>query len=123
MPLFLSATAYEQSIERLVKEVDRAGRPADAVTASIVLFVSVDDDPSRSRQRGTRWMSSLYGLPAKAFDRHLVWGTAEEVAAVVARFKEAGAQHVVVYVTDDNPLSQFERLMAALPAAGVLAEV
>ena len=64
-------------------------------------------------------MSSLYGIPAKAFERHLVSGTAAEVAEVVATFRDAGAEHVAVYVTDDQPLEQFERLVAALPAAGV----
>jgi alkanesulfonate monooxygenase SsuD/methylene tetrahydromethanopterin reductase-like flavin-dependent oxidoreductase (luciferase family) len=123
MPLFLKAAAYEEAVERLAKEVDRAGRPADAVTPSMVLFVSIDDDPNRSRQRGTRWMSSLYGIPPKAFDRHLVAGTADEVAGVVAAFRDAGARHVVVYVTDDRPLHQFERLMTALPAAAVLTGV
>jgi hypothetical protein len=88
-----------------------------------VLFVSIDDDPNRSRQRGTRWMSSLYGIPPKAFDRHLVAGTADEVAGVVAAFRDAGARHLVVYVTDDRPLHQFERLMTALPAAAVLTGV
>ncbi len=48
----------------------RAGRPVDAVTSSMVLFVSIDDDAAQSRRRGTRWMSSLYGIPAKAFERH-----------------------------------------------------
>jgi hypothetical protein len=35
----------------------------------------------------------------------------------VASFRDAGAEHVVVYVTADRPLDQFERLVAALPAA------
>lgn len=119
MPLFLSTTEYEQAVERLVKEVDRAGRPAGSVTPSMVLFISIDDDAGTAQRRGTGWMSSLYGIPARAFDRHLVHGTAGEVAEVVASFRRAGADHVVVYVTADQPMDQFERLLAALPAAGV----
>ena len=119
MPLFLSHTEYEGAVERLAKEVDRAGRPAEAVTPSIVLFVSVDDDPGRGQARGTQWMSSLYGIPAKAFERHLVSGTAAEVAQAVAAFRRAGAGHVAVYVTADQPLEQFERLAAALGATGI----
>ena len=38
---------------------------------------------------------------------------------MVAAFRRAGAEHVAVYVTADQPLDQFERLVAALPAAGV----
>jgi len=119
MPLFLSPTEYGQAVERLTKEVDRAGRAAGSVVPSMVLFVSIDDDGGEARRRGTGWMSSLYGIPARAFDRHLIHGTAAEVADVVASFRAVGAEHVVVYVTADDPLDQFERLVAALPAAGV----
>ena len=119
MPLFLSPTEYGGAVERLAKEVDRAGRPVGSVVPSMVLFISIDDDPGAARQRGTGWMSSLYGIPARAFDRHLIHGTAAEVADVVASFRAVGAEHVVVYVTADDPLHQFERLVAALPAAGV----
>ncbi len=119
MPLFLTPTAYGGAIERLAKEVDRAGRSAGEVTPAMVLFVSIDDDPSAARGRGTGWMSSLYGIPAKAFERHLVSGTATEVAEVVSLFRGAGAQHVAVYVTADKPINQFERLISALPGAGV----
>jgi alkanesulfonate monooxygenase SsuD/methylene tetrahydromethanopterin reductase-like flavin-dependent oxidoreductase (luciferase family) len=119
MPLFLSPVEYQEALERLAKEVDRVGRAAHRVTPAMVLFVSIDSDPSTARQRGTDWMSSLYGIPAKAFDRHLVSGTPAEVAAVVTAFHRAGAEHVAVYVTEDQPLEPFERLMAALPAAGM----
>lgn len=119
MPLFLSPTAYAEATERLAKEVDRAGRGPDEVTPAMVLFVSIDDDPATARGRGTGWMSSLYGIPAKAFERHLVSGTAADVAEVVSVFRAAGARHVAVYVTADQPIDQFERLIAALPRAGV----
>ena len=119
MPLFLSPSEYSGAVERLAKEVDRAGRLAGSVTRSIVLFISVDDDPLEAQRRGSSWMSSLYGIPAKAFERHLVAGSAAEVAAVVASYRRSGAEHVAVYVTADEPLDQYERLAAALPAAGV----
>jgi alkanesulfonate monooxygenase SsuD/methylene tetrahydromethanopterin reductase-like flavin-dependent oxidoreductase (luciferase family) len=118
MPLYLKPPEYGDALDRLSKEVERAGRSAGAVTASIVLFVSIDDDTEVGRSRGTRWMSTFYGLPSKAFDRHLVYGTAREVADVVSAYRRAGAEHVGVYVTDDQPLEQFERLVSALPATG-----
>jgi alkanesulfonate monooxygenase SsuD/methylene tetrahydromethanopterin reductase-like flavin-dependent oxidoreductase (luciferase family) len=121
MPLFLSPVEYREALERLAKEADRADRAADDVTSSIVLFVSIDDDPNRASSRGTEWMSSLYGIPAKAFTRHLVSGTAAEVAEVVVTFRRAGAEHVAVYVTADQPLDQFERLIAAMPPSAVRA--
>lgn len=114
MPLFLTADQYADALERLNKELDRANRPVDAVTRSMVLFVSIDDDPEKAGRRGTEWMSSLYGLPAHAFERHLVGGTAEDVASTVGSFRSAGAEHVAVYITADEPLEQFGRLTAAL---------
>ena len=119
MPLFLSVDEYGDAVERLGKEVDASGRPSGAVTPAMVLFVSIDDDAERGTSAGTEWMGSLYGLPPKAFERHLVAGTAEQVAARVAEYRAAGAEHVAVYVTDDRPIQQFARLTAALPAAGV----
>ncbi len=91
MPLFVSPSDYRQAVDRLAKEVERAGRAADEVIPSMVLFVSIDDDVTVGLRRGTEWMSSLYGIPAKAFERHLVSGTAAEVADVVATYRAAGA--------------------------------
>ncbi len=119
MPLFVEPKAYGEAVERLAKEADRAGRGPDDVTPAMVLFVSIDDDPGTSRRRGTTWMSSLYGIPAKAFERHLVSGSAAEVAEVVSLYRAAGARHVAVYITADRPIDQFERLIAALPGAGI----
>jgi alkanesulfonate monooxygenase SsuD/methylene tetrahydromethanopterin reductase-like flavin-dependent oxidoreductase (luciferase family) len=119
MPLFLDAVEYGGALERLAKEVDRAGRPPEAVTPAMVLFVSVDDDGAHATARGTAWMSSMYGLPAKAFERHLVAGTPSQVAEVVATYRSAGAEHVALYVTADEPLVQFERLIGALHPVGV----
>lgn len=119
MPLFVAVDAYEHAVEHLAKEVDRAGRPVGAVVPSIVLFVSIDDNIERGRRRGTAWMSSLYGIPAKAFERHLVVGSPAEVATTVASYHRAGAEHVALYITADEPLDQLERLFASFPAAGV----
>jgi alkanesulfonate monooxygenase SsuD/methylene tetrahydromethanopterin reductase-like flavin-dependent oxidoreductase (luciferase family) len=122
MPLFLSVDEYGDAVERLGKEVDASGRAPDAVTPAMVLFVSIDGDHDRGRTKGTAWMGSLYGIPPKAFERHLVTGTAEEVAARVAEYRAVGAEHVAIYVTDDRPIDQFARLVGALPAAGVPTE-
>ncbi|HEY5108331.1 MAG TPA: LLM class flavin-dependent oxidoreductase [Acidimicrobiales bacterium] len=122
MPLFLSVDEYGDAVERLGKEVDVSGRGPGAVTPAIVLFVSIDEDRDHGTAKGTGWMGSLYGIPAKAFERHLVTGTADEVAARVAEYRAVGAEHVAIYVTDDRPIDQFARLMAALPAAGVPTE-
>jgi alkanesulfonate monooxygenase SsuD/methylene tetrahydromethanopterin reductase-like flavin-dependent oxidoreductase (luciferase family) len=119
MPLFLSVDEYGDAVERLSKEVDVSGRAHGSVTPAMVLFVSISEDRDLGMAKGTGWMGSLYGIPPKAFERHLITGTADEVAARVAQYREVGAEHLAIYVTDDQPLDQFARLMVALPAAGV----
>jgi alkanesulfonate monooxygenase SsuD/methylene tetrahydromethanopterin reductase-like flavin-dependent oxidoreductase (luciferase family) len=114
IPMLLAPEEYRSALARLAKEIDRADRPDDAVTRSVVLFASIGDDTDEGLRRGTEWMSSLYGIPAKAFRRHLVVGSAEAVARVVTDYRAAGAEHVVLYITDDQPLPQVDRLMAAL---------
>jgi alkanesulfonate monooxygenase SsuD/methylene tetrahydromethanopterin reductase-like flavin-dependent oxidoreductase (luciferase family) len=114
IPMLLAPEAYRDALGRLAKELDRAERPDDAVTRSVVLFASIDDDADEGLRRGTSWMSSLYGIPAKAFRRHLVAGSAETVARTVNAYREAGADHVALYITDDRPLPQIDRLLAAL---------
>jgi alkanesulfonate monooxygenase SsuD/methylene tetrahydromethanopterin reductase-like flavin-dependent oxidoreductase (luciferase family) len=114
IPMLLAPAEYSAALARLAKEIDRANRPDDAVTRSVVLFASIDDDTDEGLRRGTEWMSSLYGIPAKAFRRHLVAGSAESVARTVTDYRAAGAEHVVLYITDDQPLPQVDRLMAAL---------
>jgi alkanesulfonate monooxygenase SsuD/methylene tetrahydromethanopterin reductase-like flavin-dependent oxidoreductase (luciferase family) len=117
IPMLLAPEEYRAALARLAKELDRADRPDDAVTRSVVLFASIDDDPDEGLRRGTAWMSSLYGIPAKAFSRHLVVGSAETVARTVTTYREAGAEHVALYITDDQPLPQVDQLMAALPSS------
>jgi alkanesulfonate monooxygenase SsuD/methylene tetrahydromethanopterin reductase-like flavin-dependent oxidoreductase (luciferase family) len=114
IPMLLAPEEYSAALARLAKEIDRADRADDAVTRSVVLFASIDDDTDEGLRRGTAWMSSLYGIPAKAFRRHLVVGSAESVARTVTDYRVAGAEHVVLYITDDQPLPQVDRLMAAL---------
>ena len=108
IPLFLSPAEYGAAQDRLDKEADRAGRAPTAVARAVVAFVSVGG--ADAVERGLSWMASLYGLPAPRFARHLVAGGARACAGALARFVEAGASHVAVFVTADDPLLQFEDL-------------
>ncbi|HTZ09014.1 MAG TPA: LLM class flavin-dependent oxidoreductase, partial [Acidimicrobiales bacterium] len=107
-PLFLGPDDYGAAMDRLDKEAERAGRDPAAVARAIVVFAAVGaHEPG---ERGLAWMGSLYGLPPSSFARHLVAGDAAHCARVVGRFVEAGADHVAVFVTADDPSVQFEDL-------------
>lgn len=114
IPLFVPPTDYAAALERLDKESDRAGRDPAEIARAIVVFVSIGG--TAARDRGLEWMSSLYSIPPDAFARYLVTGDAASVARALAEFEEAGAQHVAVFVTDDDPVGQFEELASELTA-------
>jgi alkanesulfonate monooxygenase SsuD/methylene tetrahydromethanopterin reductase-like flavin-dependent oxidoreductase (luciferase family) len=108
IPLFLPPEEYAAALGRLDKEVERVGRDPATVVHATVAFVSVGT--SGAEARGLAWMASLYGLPPRSFERHLVSGDVRSCAAALARFSDAGADHVAVFVTSDDPLVQFEDL-------------
>ena len=78
----------------------------------MVAFVSVGGPATT--EKGLSWMSSLYALPAQSFAKHLITGDARACAARLARYVDAGAGHVAVFVTTDEPLAPFEDLAGEL---------
>jgi alkanesulfonate monooxygenase SsuD/methylene tetrahydromethanopterin reductase-like flavin-dependent oxidoreductase (luciferase family) len=108
IPLFVPPEDYRAALDRLDKEAERAGRSPAAVTRAVVAFVSVGGDDAA--ERGLAWMSSLYGIPAHVFANHLVAGSPRSCAGTLARYVEAGAHHVVVFVAADDPLVPFREL-------------
>ncbi len=105
VPLFLDPEEYRSALGRLDKEAERAGRDPAELSRAIVAFVSVGGNDAA--ERGLEWMSSLYGIPARAFANRLVAGSPRTCARTLERYLEAGAQHVVVRITADDPLVPF----------------
>ena len=115
IPLFVPPDEYASSLGLLTKESERVGRDPAEITRAIVVFVSVGGPDAI--ERGLGWMSTLYSIAPKAFARHLVAGDSRAVARSLLQFTEAGAEHIAVFVTADEPLGQFEEL------AGMFAEL
>ncbi len=115
VPLFLGADDYGAALAELRQETVAAGRHPDDVETAVVVFVRVGP-PDEARQDGLRWLSELYRVPAKAFERHLVAGPSEECAAALGRFVEAGAAHIVVMVAGTDAVGQFGLLRSAFVA-------
>lgn len=113
MPLFVGPAQFAELLGQLRAWSHQAGRPLDAVVPAVVMVVAVDDDPAAAATAGTAWLAALYGIPAKAFGRHLVAGPAAQCAEIAARYVAAGAAHVVVLVAGDDALGQFRALAAA----------
>ncbi len=114
-PLFLTPEEYGPALLALRRETEEAGRDPHAVEPAVVIFARVGSD-DEAPVRGAEWLSDMYALPAKAFDRHLVAGAPETCAAAVDRYVEAGARHVIVMVAADQAVQHFGLLRSAFMA-------
>jgi alkanesulfonate monooxygenase SsuD/methylene tetrahydromethanopterin reductase-like flavin-dependent oxidoreductase (luciferase family) len=121
IPLFVTPEDYARQLPEVLGGAEAAGRDPDALTPAVVVFVHVAEGGTRpdqrARARGTRWLSGLYGIPPRAFERHLVAGPAAACAERIGRFFEAGARHVVAMVADDAVTAHFAGLAGALGPA------
>jgi alkanesulfonate monooxygenase SsuD/methylene tetrahydromethanopterin reductase-like flavin-dependent oxidoreductase (luciferase family) len=116
IPLFVTADDYGPALQALRRETEEAGRPADAVEPAVVAFARVGPS-DHALAEGCAWLSNLYGIPPKAFERHLIAGPSEACATGLARFVEAGARHIAVMVAGDDAVQQFGFLRSAFRAA------
>jgi alkanesulfonate monooxygenase SsuD/methylene tetrahydromethanopterin reductase-like flavin-dependent oxidoreductase (luciferase family) len=115
VPLFVTAEEYGPALSTLRKKTEEAGRDPDAVEPGVVVFARVGRD-GEAQERGGQWLSDLYGIPVKAFERHLVAGTSEMCATALARYVEAGARHIVIMVAGSNAVQHFGYLRSAFVA-------
>jgi alkanesulfonate monooxygenase SsuD/methylene tetrahydromethanopterin reductase-like flavin-dependent oxidoreductase (luciferase family) len=113
IPTFLRPPAYRRGLDQLTAGLEAAGRRHHEVTPAAVVFVRTGARVDHARRAGTGWLASLYRLPPRAFEGHLLAGPAEECAERLAEFEEAGARHLAVMVADDEALEHFEALAEA----------
>jgi alkanesulfonate monooxygenase SsuD/methylene tetrahydromethanopterin reductase-like flavin-dependent oxidoreductase (luciferase family) len=114
-PLFMTPDAYEPALRALRQETEAAGRHPDAVEPAVVIFARVGPD-DEAPARGAEWLADMYGVPPKAFERHLVAGEPEGCAAALGQFVEAGARHIIVMVAGTGSVGHFELLRSAFLA-------
>jgi probable F420-dependent oxidoreductase len=114
-PLFLTPDDYGPALGRLRHETDQAGRDPDSVEPAVVVFARVGSDEEAPRH-GAQWLSTMYGVPAKAFERHLVAGDPETCAATLSHYVEAGARHLIVMVAAAGAVPHFDLLRSAFVA-------
>lgn len=116
IPLFVDPASMAAALDQLRAATVAAGREPGAVTPGVVVVVSVGADTDRAADRGAAWLASLYGIPSKAFARHLVAGPPARCADAVSGYVDAGVAHAAVMVAGDDPVDQFAALSASVLA-------
>jgi alkanesulfonate monooxygenase SsuD/methylene tetrahydromethanopterin reductase-like flavin-dependent oxidoreductase (luciferase family) len=115
VPLFVTPDDYGPALEALRQETEAAGRDPHAVEPAIVVFARVGSD-DKAPAHGAEWLSEMYGVPARAFERYLVAGEPETCAAALSRYVEAGAHHILVMVAGVGSVRHFDLLRSAFVA-------
>jgi alkanesulfonate monooxygenase SsuD/methylene tetrahydromethanopterin reductase-like flavin-dependent oxidoreductase (luciferase family) len=100
LPYMVTPERCRTMFDGVHEAAERAGRelPAEYAWAAY-LYVAVGDDAEEARRRGDRHLAWRYDEPRFTGDlagRYVVAGTAEDCAAGLARFAEAGCTHLVL---------------------------
>jgi probable F420-dependent oxidoreductase len=92
-----------ETIRSILEEQGRTGFPL-----SKRLYMAIDADAERARSRMREWVGAFYG-DAAAADRWAIAGSADDIAATIARLREAGATHLLLH-----PVFDYEEQLAII---------
>jgi alkanesulfonate monooxygenase SsuD/methylene tetrahydromethanopterin reductase-like flavin-dependent oxidoreductase (luciferase family) len=106
--MFMSPSRLKESLAQLDDELCSQGRDPASFGRAILLFVSVGQ---RSARTGLAWLSSLYRLDGQRLERYLIAGSADECVAMLTEYRSAGATHLALFFTDDEPIGQLAALV------------
>jgi alkanesulfonate monooxygenase SsuD/methylene tetrahydromethanopterin reductase-like flavin-dependent oxidoreductase (luciferase family) len=90
--IWVSARRYAEVADRIADLADRAGRADVTWRHGLNVWCGLGDDRSEARQHLAAGMTGMYGLPFEAFERWSPYGSAEDVAAFLAPYVDAGVR-------------------------------
>ena len=90
--IWSSAERYGATLDRIGALAAEAGRPQPPRRNGIQLWVGIDDDRARARERLAKAMTAMYRIPYERFEKYSPYGTAAEVADFLAPYVAAGCR-------------------------------
>ena len=106
-----------EEIEVLAEE--RSLPRPDVWDHGLQIWIGLDGDPDRARQRLAKAMEGMYQIPYERFERYSPYGRPKEIAQRLAPYIEAGCRHLNVMPIASSPEAAIdgvaeirERLMA-----------
>lgn len=88
--IWSTADRYASTLDRIREFAMEAGRSEPPGRNGIQVWIGVDDDKSRARERLAKAMTAMYRTPYERFEKYSPHGTAEEIADFLAPYVEAG---------------------------------
>ncbi len=90
--IWVSARRYAEVVTRIADLAGEAGRDRVAWRHGLNVWCGLDDDREQARRQLAAGMTAMYGLPFEAFERWSPSGSAEDVAAFLAPYVDAGVR-------------------------------
>ncbi|TMR98322.1 LLM class flavin-dependent oxidoreductase [Nonomuraea basaltis] len=119
LPYPPDAADYRAGLASIRHAAGSAGRPSGAITPALFITVLVTEDVDRGERQLDAYCRDTYGLPSQRVRKiqAIVTGSAERVAAALARYAEAGAEHIVCRIAAPTLEAQLDQLQLI---AGIL---
>lgn len=96
----IDAARFRESMHTIEEAAHAAGRTLDGFTPAHMLFLRIDDRFEDAHRHATEHLSRRYAMDfSKPARRYGALGAPAAVAEVIARYRAAGARHVILDLT------------------------
>ena len=99
---------FGQTWQKVRGYAQAAGKNPDAMDSGKLMYIYVDDDRARAKQRLEAFTHAYYG-PQYDVEAACAFGTAQECAAYAQAYIDAGAKKIILGPTWPDPV-QIERI-------------
>jgi probable F420-dependent oxidoreductase len=113
--IWVSVRRFIEAGERIAEFAAEAGRGDATFERGMQVWMGVDEDRAKAKEKVGGSMTAFYRLPFEAFEKYTPYGTPAEVAEFIAPYVEAGCRWVN-FVLADHPEAVMERTLAVRDA-------
>ena len=106
--IWSTAERYADTMGRIRAFADEAGREQAPSRNGIQVWVGVDEDRDRARERLAKAMQGIYRIPYERFEKYSPYGSPGEVADFLAPYVEAGCREFNVMAVAESPEAEID---------------
>jgi probable F420-dependent oxidoreductase len=108
-----SSAAFADQVRIVRAALDEAGRPAADFPIAKRVYIGIDDDAERARNRMNDALAGIYGQRVPAIEAATITGNAADCVRQASAVAEAGAE-LILFTALFDQREQMERLAAAV---------
>ena len=92
--VWCSPKRYAEALSRIDAEAERVGRGSVRWQHGLQVWLGLDGDRGRARERLAAGMEGVYHIPFERFEKYSPYGTPSEVAGFLTAYVEAGCTRI-----------------------------